>query len=46
MPPAPTPWTTEARAMLSLALPIILANVAQSTINATDLVLLGRLNAP
>lgn len=31
--------------MLSLALPIILANVAQSTINATDLVLLGRLNA-
>jgi multidrug resistance protein, MATE family len=45
MPPAPTPWTTEARAMLSLALPIILANVAQSTINATDLVLLGRLNA-
>ncbi len=39
------PWTTEARAMLSLALPIILANVAQSTINATDLVLLGRLNA-
>lgn len=41
----PTPWTTEARAMLSLALPIILANVAQSTINATDLVLLGRLNA-
>ncbi len=45
MSPAPTPWTTEARAMLSLALPIILANVAQSTINATDLVLLGRLNA-
>ena len=38
-------WTTETRAMLSLALPIILANVAQSTINATDLVLLGRLNA-
>lgn len=40
-----TLWTTETRAMLSLALPIILANVAQSTINATDLVLLGRLNA-
>lgn len=39
------PWMLEARAMLSLALPIILANVAQSTINATDLVLLGRLNA-
>jgi multidrug resistance protein, MATE family len=43
---APTKrWTTEAGAMLALALPIILANVAQSTINATDLVLLGRLNA-
>jgi multidrug resistance protein, MATE family len=39
------PWSLEARAMLSLAFPIILANVAQSTINATDLVLLGRLNA-
>jgi multidrug resistance protein, MATE family len=39
------PWTTEARAMLALAMPLILANLAQSAINATDLVLLGRLNA-
>ena len=39
------PWTLEISAMLSLALPIILANVAQSTINATDLILLGQLNA-
>ena len=34
-------WTTEARALLALALPLILANLAQSAINATDLVLLG-----
>ncbi len=38
-------WTTETRALLALALPMILANVAQSAINATDLILLGRLNA-
>ena len=44
-PTQPKPWTTEARALLALALPLILANIAQSTINATDLVLLGRLNA-
>jgi multidrug resistance protein, MATE family len=44
--PAPkTLWTTEARAMLALAMPLILANLAQSAINATDLILLGRLNA-
>jgi multidrug resistance protein, MATE family len=39
------PWALEARALLALALPLILANLAQSAINATDLVLLGRLNA-
>ncbi len=39
------PWTLEARALLALALPLILANLAQSAINATDLVLLGRYNA-
>ena len=38
------PWAREVRALLTLALPLILANLAQSTINATDLVLLGRLN--
>ena len=41
----PSPWTTEARALLTLALPLILGNLAQSIIYATDLVLLGRLSA-
>ena len=40
-----SPWTHEARALLALGLPLILANLAQSAINATDLVLLGRYNA-
>jgi multidrug resistance protein, MATE family len=40
-----SPWRVESRALLALALPLILANLAQSAINATDLVLLGRLNA-
>ncbi len=41
----PTPWRTEARALLTLAMPLILGNLAQSMIYATDLVLLGRLSA-
>lgn len=41
----PTPWTTESRAMLALAMPLILANLAQSVIHATDLIFLGRLGA-
>lgn len=49
MPPAPslspTPWRIEARALFVLALPIILGNLAQSVIQATDLVLLGRVSA-
>ncbi len=40
-----SPWTTEARALIALALPLILGNLAQSIIYATDLVLLGRLSA-
>ena len=40
-----TPWRTEARALFALALPIILGNLAQSVIQATDLILLGRLSA-
>ena len=44
-PVDPSPWKTEARALLALALPLILANLAQSAINATDLVLLGRFSA-
>ena len=39
------PWRAEARALLALAMPLILGNLAQSMIYATDLVLLGRLSA-
>ena len=42
---ASNPWSIEARALLTLALPLILGNLAQSVIYATDLVLLGRLSA-
>ena len=45
MPPLSNPWRSEARALLALALPLILGNLAQSIIYATDLVLLGRLSA-
>jgi multidrug resistance protein, MATE family len=45
MPPAPNLWRAEARALLALAMPLILGNLAQSMIYATDLVLLGRLGA-
>ncbi len=41
----PDPWRAEARALLALAMPLILGNLAQSMIYATDLVLLGRLSA-
>jgi multidrug resistance protein, MATE family len=40
-----SPWALEARAMLALAMPLILANLAQSVIHATDLIFLGRLGA-
>jgi len=48
MPIQETPrgaWAREARAMLTLALPLILGNLAWSAISATDLILLGRLGA-
>ena len=41
----PKPWHSEARALFALALPLILGNLAQSIIYATDLILLGRLSA-
>jgi len=41
--PQATPWRDEFRATLSLAWPLILANLAGSLIHATDVVLLGRL---
>jgi len=40
-----TPWATEARALLSLSVPLIVGNLGWSIIGATDLLLLGRLGA-
>src|SRR3954469_5052707 len=40
-----TPWRDEIRAMVSLAWPLILTNVSQSLIQATDVLLLGRVGA-
>ncbi len=39
------PLRVEVRALLALAFPMVMANLAQSAINATDLILLGRLGA-
>ena len=41
----PTPWRDEIRATASLAWPLILTNVSQSLIQATDVLLLGRVGA-
>jgi len=41
----PTPWRDEIRAMVALAWPLILTNVSQSLIQATDVLLLGRVGA-
>src|SRR3954462_12623236 len=40
-----SPWRHELRAMFALAWPLILANLTQQTIQATDIVLMGRLGA-
>ncbi|WP_380873354.1 MATE family efflux transporter [Sphingomonas sp. DBB INV C78] len=45
MSQASTPWRDEMRATLALAWPLILTNLAQSAIHATDVILLGRLGA-
>jgi MATE family multidrug resistance protein len=37
-----TPWLTESRALLTLAAPLVLTQLAQMVIGTTDLVLLGR----
>ena len=37
----PHPWRTEARATIALAWPLVLTNVAQALIHATDVVLLS-----
>ncbi len=39
----PTPWRTEARALLRLSVPLVIGNLGWSAIAATDLLLLGRL---
>src|SRR5436853_6157441 len=39
------PWREELRATLSLAWPLILANLTQQAIQATDVLLMGRLGA-
>ena len=38
-------WRTELRAMLMLAWPLILANLTQQIIQATDVLLMGRLGS-
>src|SRR5438445_11509504 len=40
------PWHSELRATLTLAWPLILANLTQQLIQATDILLMGRLGAP
>jgi MATE family multidrug resistance protein len=42
---AGSPWRAELRATLALAWPLILANVTQQAIQATDILLMGRLGA-
>ena len=39
------PWLTELRATLALAWPLVLANLTQQLIQATDVLLMGRLGA-
>lgn len=36
-------WAEEARAMLAMGLPLVLTNLAQTAINTTDVLLMGRL---
>ena len=43
--PASGAWALELRAMLALAWPLILANLTQQLIQATDVLLMGRLGA-
>ena len=43
--PATNPWRDEFRATLGLAWPLILANLTQQVIQATDVLLMGRLGA-
>lgn len=40
----PTPWRDEARALLKLALPLVVTQLAQMAILTTDVIMLGRLS--
>ena len=40
---APAPWRAEIRAMLALAWPMILTNLGQTAMTATDVMMMGRL---
>ena len=40
---AQTPWRAEFRAMLALAWPMILTNLGQTAMTATDVMMMGRL---
>lgn len=42
--PRKNPWMTELRATLALAWPMVLTNIAQTAMTATDVMLLGRLS--
>jgi MATE family multidrug resistance protein len=39
-----SPWLTEAKAMLSLSWPMVLTNIAQTAMTATDVVMMGHLS--
>lgn len=42
--PRANPWFSEVKAMLALAWPMVLTNIAQTAMTATDVMLLGRLS--
>ena len=44
-PAAENPWRGEVRAMLQLAWPMILTNLGQTAMTATDVLMMGRLGA-
>lgn len=41
--PPHRPWLTEARAMIALAWPMVMTNLAQTAMQATDVMMMGRL---
>lgn len=45
LPDSKTPWRAEARALLILSVPLIIGNLGWSVVTATDLLLLGHIDA-